>query len=146
MRGRLLVVAVALVAAAVVATAGAASVISETTWGGPRSEVTNGAAVASDGSSYLTGFTNSFVQSGQQAFLTKFAADGSLSWERTFQGPEQFTTDEGKGVAVAADGSVYVTGQTVGAEVTCSCSSSRRTARSSGSDAGTAAARRPGRR
>jgi uncharacterized delta-60 repeat protein len=113
---RVLVVAVVLVAAVVVATARAASVISETTWGGPGSEVTNGAAVASDGSSYLTGFTNSFVQSGQQAFVTKFAADGSLSWQRTFQAPEQFTTDEGKGVAVAPDGSVYVTGQTVGVE------------------------------
>lgn len=113
-RRRLLVASVVLAAVAVVATARAASVISETTWGGPGSEVTNGAAVAADGSSYLSGFTNSFVSSGQQAFLTKFAADGSLSWQRAFQGPEQFTTDEGKGVAVAPDGSVYVTGQTVG--------------------------------
>ena len=96
-RRRLLVVAVALVAVVVVATARAASVIWETTWGGPLSEVTNGAAVASDGSSYLTGFTNSFDLSGQQqVFLTKFAADASLGWQRTFQGPEQFRTDEGK--------------------------------------------------
>jgi uncharacterized delta-60 repeat protein len=115
-RRRVLVVAVALVAVVVVATARAASVISETTWGGPLSEVTNGAAVASDGSSYLTGFTNSFDPSGQQVFLTKFAGDGSLSWQRTFQGPEQFRTDEGKGVAVTPDGSVYVTGQTVGVQ------------------------------
>jgi uncharacterized delta-60 repeat protein len=112
---RVLVVAVALAAVVVVATARAASVISETTWGGAFSEVTNGAAVASDASSYLTGFTNSFDPS-QQVFLTKFAADGSLSWQRTWQAPEQFRTDEGKGVAVAPDGSVYVTGQTVGVQ------------------------------
>jgi ABC-type phosphate transport system substrate-binding protein len=96
LRRRLLVVAVALAAVVVVATARAASVISETTWGGPGSEVTNGAAVASDGSSYLTGFTNSFVQSGQQAFLTKFAADGSLSWQRTFQGQSSSRPTRGR--------------------------------------------------
>jgi uncharacterized delta-60 repeat protein len=114
-RRRLLVVAMVLVAPAVVATARAATVISETTWGGPLSEVTNGAAVASDGSSYLTGFTTSFDPS-QQVFLVKFAVNGALSWQRTFQGPEQFRIDEGKGVAVAPDGSVYVTGQIVGVQ------------------------------
>jgi uncharacterized delta-60 repeat protein len=77
--------------------------------------VTNGAAVASDGSSYLTGFTTSFDPS-QQVFLVKFAVNGALSWQRTFEGPEQFRIDEGKGVAVAPDGSVYVTGQIVGVQ------------------------------
>jgi uncharacterized delta-60 repeat protein len=116
-RRRLLAVVMALMAAALVAGARAATVVSETTWGGALSEVTNGAAVASDGSSYLTGFTTSFDPSGQQqVFLVKFAADGSLTWQRTFQGPEQFRIDQGNGVAVAPDGSVYVTGQTVGVQ------------------------------
>jgi hypothetical protein len=66
-------------------------VVSETTWGGADSEVTNGAAVAADGSSYLAGFTRSFDPFGQEnVFLVKFDAGGSLSWQRTFEGPDQF--------------------------------------------------------
>jgi ABC-type phosphate transport system substrate-binding protein len=76
-RRRLLAVVMAVMAAALVAGARAATVVSETTWGGALSEVTNGAAVASDGSSYLTGLTTSFDPSGQQQVsLVKFAADG----------------------------------------------------------------------
>jgi hypothetical protein len=60
-------------------------VVSETTWGGSLSEVTNAAAVAPDGSVYLTGFTTSFDPFGRDnAFLVKFAADGTFSWQRTF--------------------------------------------------------------
>jgi hypothetical protein len=104
-----------LVAVATVATARAATVISETTWGGVNSEVTNGAAVASDGSTYLAGFTTSFDPLGQDnAFVVKFTPEGSLSWQRTFDGPAQFSIDRVNGVAVAPDGSVYAAGQTVG--------------------------------
>jgi uncharacterized delta-60 repeat protein len=93
----------------------AATVVSETTWGGSLSEVTNAAAVAPDGSVYLTGFTTSFDPFGRDnAFLVKFAADGAFSWQRTFHGAQQFGIDRGNGVAVAPDGSVYVAGQTVG--------------------------------
>jgi uncharacterized delta-60 repeat protein len=93
----------------------AATVVSETTWGGSLSEVTNAAAVAPDGSVYLTGFATSFDPFGRDnAFLVKFAADGAFSWQRTFHGAQQFGIDRGNGVAVAPDGSVYVAGQTVG--------------------------------
>jgi sugar lactone lactonase YvrE len=92
-----------------------ASVVSETTWGGPSSEVTNGVAAAGDGSTYLTGFTTSFDPFGQQQlFLVKHAADGTIAWQQTWEGPAQFGNDEGTDVAVAADGSVYVTGATFG--------------------------------
>jgi uncharacterized delta-60 repeat protein len=47
-------------------------------------------------------------------FLTRFAADGALAWQRTFDGPEQFANDRANSVAAAPDGSVYVTGQTLG--------------------------------
>src|SRR5206468_10912292 len=91
-------------------------VVSETTWGGPVAEVTNGVAVAGDGGTYLTGFTTSFDPFGQEnVFLVKFATDGSLSWQRTFDGPDQFENDRANDVAVAPDGSVYVTGSTLGA-------------------------------
>lgn len=110
-----LAVVMVLVAAAAAATARAATVVSETTWGGAGSEVTNGAAVASDGAAYLAGFTTSFDPFGQEnVFLVRFATDGSLSWQRTWDGPEQFANDRANGVAVAPDGSVYVTGQTLG--------------------------------
>jgi uncharacterized delta-60 repeat protein len=106
----------AIVALAVsVSGARAATVVSETTWGGGLSEVTNASAVAPDGSVYLTGFTTSFDPFGRDnVFLVKFAADGTFSWQRAFHGAQQFGIDRGNGVAVAPDGSVYVAGQTVG--------------------------------
>jgi len=93
----------------------AATLLSQTTWGGPDSEVTEGTAVTADGSTYLAGFTRSFDPAARPSiFVVKFAADGSLTWQRTWKGPEAFGDDEANGVAVAADGSVYVTGFTVG--------------------------------
>jgi uncharacterized delta-60 repeat protein len=114
-RRSVLAVLVMTVVAGAGAPARAATVISETTWGGAVSEVTNGAAVGPDGGSYLAGFTTSFDPFGQEnLFLVRFAADGSLAWQRTFDGPEQFANDRANGVAAAPDGSVYVTGQTLG--------------------------------
>jgi uncharacterized delta-60 repeat protein len=98
-----------------VTSARAATLTSETTWGGPVSEVTSGVAVAADGSTYLTGFTTSFDPFGQlQLFVVKHAADGTIAWQRTWEGPDQFGNDEGTDVAVAPDGSVYVSGSTLG--------------------------------
>lgn len=100
----------------------AATLRSQTTWGGPDAEVTDGTAVAADNSTYLAGFTRSFNPSARPTiFVVKFAADGSLSWQRTWKGPETFSDDEAKDAAVAADGSVYVTGSTVGAGATPCC-------------------------
>jgi uncharacterized delta-60 repeat protein len=107
--------ALSLLALVIGASARAATLVSETTWGGPVSEVASGVAVASDGSTYLTGFTTSFDAFGQlQLFVVKHAPDGTIAWQQTWEGPDQFGNDEGTEVAVAPDGSVYVTGSTLG--------------------------------
>jgi hypothetical protein len=96
------------------ATSQAQTLLSETTWGGNGSDVSEGVAVASDGASYVVGITDSFTvdQFGNPSpriFLVKFAADGSLVWQRIWNG----TTVRGlgrTGVAFGAGDSVYVTG------------------------------------
>ena len=95
-------------------TAQTQTLLSETTWGGDGSDVSEGVAVASDGASYVVGITDSFAtdQFGNPSpriFLVKFAADGSLVWQRIWNG----TTVRGlgrTGVALGAGNSVYVTG------------------------------------
>ena len=92
------------------------TLLTETTWGGAGSDVADGVASAADGSSYVVGITDSFAMDpfgnpSPRIFLVKFAADGSLSWQRIWNR----TTIRGLGrpdVAVSADGSVYVTGVT----------------------------------
>jgi len=88
-RRGLLTVVMVLVAVATVATARAATVISETTWGGVNSEVTNGAAVASDGSTYLAGFTNSFdpLDPLEDAFVVKFTPEDHSAGSGPSTGP-----------------------------------------------------------
>ena len=92
------------------------TLLTETTWGGTGSDVAEGVASGADGSSYVVGITDSFTidpfgNPSPKIFVVKFAPDGSLSWQRIWNG----TTIRGLGrpdVAVSADGSVYVTGIT----------------------------------
>jgi uncharacterized delta-60 repeat protein len=94
----------------------AQALLTETTWGGAGSDVAEAVATSADGSSYVVGITDSFAvdQFGTPSariFVVKFAADGSLTWQRIWNG----TTVRGLGrpdVAVSSDGSVYVTGVT----------------------------------
>jgi uncharacterized delta-60 repeat protein len=113
--------AIALLAGALAAPAApvrAATLLSETTWGGTGSEITNGTAVAPDGSTYLAGVTFSFDPNGRDAvFLVKLGTDGTLTWQRTWTGPQInpfFRADQASAVAVAPDESVYVVGSTFG--------------------------------
>ena len=92
----------------------AATLVSETTWGGAVSEVVGDAAVASDGSTYLAGFTTSFATNQTAIFVVKFAPDGTLTWQRTWDAVAAFSNDEARDVAIAPDGSVYVTGSALG--------------------------------
>ena len=97
-------------------TAQGQTLFTETTWGGAGSDVAEAVATSADGSSYVVGITDSFAvdQFGNPSariFVVKFAADGSLTWQRIWNG----TTIRGLGrpdVAVSADGSAYVTGVT----------------------------------
>jgi hypothetical protein len=96
------------------ATAQTQTLLSETTWGGNGSDVSEGVAVASDGALYVVGISDSFAMDqfgnpSPRIFLVKFAADGSLVWQRIWNG----TTVRGlgrTGVALGAGNSVYVTG------------------------------------
>jgi hypothetical protein len=92
------------------------TLLTQTTWGGTGSDVADGVATASapDGSAYVVGISDSFTvdQFGTPSpriFVVKFATDGSLTWQRIWNG----TTIRGlgrPGVAVDSAGSVYVTG------------------------------------
>jgi hypothetical protein len=99
------------------ATTQAQTLLSETTWGGNGSDVSDGVALAADGASYVVGITDSFAtdQFGSPSpriFLVKFGSDGSLVWQRIWNG----TTIRGlgrTGVALGAGNSVYVTGVSI---------------------------------
>jgi Domain of unknown function (DUF5122) beta-propeller len=87
--------------------------VQEITWGGIDRERASGVAAGPGGSVYVTGVTRSFGAGGEDAFLLKFAANGSLEWQRTYgTAPDDLNSGSelGRGVAVAADGAVYVTG------------------------------------
>ena len=112
---RVVVAALVVVVFALGGSAEAATLQQELTWGGPGSDVAQGTAVAADGSTYLAGNTTSFSADGSTAvFLVRFAVDGSLAWQRTYESPTQFGSDTANEAAVAPDGSVYVTGTTTG--------------------------------
>ena len=97
-------------------TAQGQTLLVEKTWGGAGSDVAEAVATSADGSSYVVGITDSFAvdQFGTPSariFVVKFAANGSLTWQRVWNG----TTIRGLGrpdVAISADGSAYVTGVT----------------------------------
>jgi hypothetical protein len=88
--------------------------LTQTTWGGAGSDVAEAVATAIDGSSYIVGLTDSFTTDqfgtpSPRIFVVKFAPNGSLTWQRIWNG----TTIRGLGrpdVAVDSGGSVYVTG------------------------------------
>jgi hypothetical protein len=106
---------------------GQTTVLSETTWGGSGREAPAAVVVAVDGSSYVTGTSDSFTVDRfgtptQSIFLVKFTASGALAWQRIWNGPT-FTggfsepavaLHPGAQVNNAVDDFVYVTGLTVG--------------------------------
>lgn len=94
------------------------TLLSETTWGGTGSDVAHGVAVAPDGSSYKVGLSDSFTtdQFGNPRpaiSLVKFGPHGSLDWQKIWTGFTLRGGLRGPAVALSADGSVYVSGQTL---------------------------------
>jgi hypothetical protein len=90
------------------ATAQAQTVLSETTWGGEGSDASEGVAIAADGASYMVGITDSFTRDpfgnpSPRIFLVKFASDGSLIWQRIWNG----TTVRGIGRTGVALGDLH---------------------------------------
>jgi hypothetical protein len=73
--------------------------------------------MAGDGSAYVTGLSDSFTvdafgQPRAAIFAVKFAAGGSLAWQRVWNGPTVFGSFGVPETALAPDGSVYVAGTT----------------------------------
>jgi hypothetical protein len=82
--------------------------VHERTWGGFHRDGSQGVAVASDGSVYVTGETRSFGTGDGDAFLLKYNASGVLQWQRTYgTASDDLNSGEEAGidVAVAPDGS-----------------------------------------
>jgi hypothetical protein len=90
------------------------TLLTETTWGAAGAEFPGDVATAADGSAYVVGSTDSFAvdQFGQPAprlFVVKFAADGSVAWQRIWNGP---TGHSRPAVSVGTDNSVFMAGFT----------------------------------
>ena len=68
-----------------------------------------GVAVASDGSVYVAGGRFDARTSDLNALVLKFGSDGSLLWNRNWGGR---SGDDAAGVAVRADGAIFVSGNT----------------------------------
>ena len=88
--------------------------LQEDTWGGAGRDGADDVAFASDGSVYVAGTTVS-ADGDFDAFLLKYSPARTLLWERTYGTPlnQQTGLDDEfvAGIAVAADDSVYITGQ-----------------------------------
>jgi hypothetical protein len=104
-------VAWVLLALAAGSPAAAQTLLTESTWGGPDSDVARGGVVAADGSSFVVGMTRSFGANPPNVFILRYAPDGTLVWQRTWEGPLVFFgNDEALDVALGPDGSVHVSG------------------------------------
>jgi uncharacterized delta-60 repeat protein len=76
----------------------------EAKWG----DCGRGVAVGPDGV-YVTGWTETLEHQARDLLLVKYSLYGGLLWSRTYDSAAH-DWDEGRGVAVQRDGSVYVTG------------------------------------
>ena len=69
-------------------------------------------AVAADGRRLRYRRDRRLQDSWPNLLLRKYAANGALLWMKTYNGVRKRLGSKGRGVAVAADGGVYVTGLT----------------------------------
>jgi hypothetical protein len=78
-------------------------------WGGAGTEIAHGIALDTDGNVYLVGRTGSYGAGNLDVFLLKYDTNGNLLWHKTWGGT---MSDIGYGIALDADGFIYVTGET----------------------------------
>jgi hypothetical protein len=99
---------------------GDGSLLWSTYFGGSDNDFGQDISVAGDSSCYVIGETqssnfpilnafNSTLSGNRDTFLAKFSSNGQLLWSTYLGGSEQ---DYGYSIAVASDGSCYVTGET----------------------------------
>src|SRR5271157_472180 len=79
------------------------------TWGYAGDDEAQGVAASASGDVFLAGFTNSTGQGGYDAFLAKYASNGTQLWNRTWG---YAGTDMGYGVAADAYGNAIIVGGT----------------------------------
>lgn len=81
----------------------------QTTWGGSGFESAEGVAVAADATVYLTGGTQRTFAEDPDAFLVRFAPDGTVLAQKTFG---TTGSDGAADVAIASDGNILLLGST----------------------------------
>ena len=103
---------------------GSGSLLWSTFFGGSGLDIGRDISVAGDGSCYVIGETqsndfptqnayNSTFSGNEDTFLAKFSTNGTLLWSSYLGGSEG---DYGYSIAVAGDGSCYVTGETISSD------------------------------
>ena len=109
MRTMVMYVLMALILLARSAPVYGASLLFQQTWGGDNFDRAEGVAVAPDGKVYTVGTTPSFSVGGDSdVFLLNYAPNGTLRLQQTYGTAGGF--EDGNGVAIAPDGSIYVAG------------------------------------
>jgi PKD repeat protein len=78
-------------------------------YGGAGLDHGYGACETDDGGYLLVGYTTSFGAGGKDVYAVKTDSEGNELWSRTFGGP---STDVGRAVVVAVDGSYVISGHT----------------------------------
>ena len=86
----------------------AGELVWDLTWGSGQ-EGASAIDIAPDGTIYVAGVTFGFDLPQGDAFLLRFSRAGQLDWQRTWGG-EFF--DAARGVAVATDGNIFISGDT----------------------------------
>lgn len=80
---------------------------------GNGSDVTTDIIVDNDGNVYVTGYSYTGVQGGQDLLIIKYNSAGVQQWEQRYNGPGN-STDEAVAITLDNNGNVIVTGRSIG--------------------------------
>ncbi len=76
-------------------------------WGGGNNDRANALAIDAQNSVWVTGYTNSFGGSNDEAFLIKLSPDGNVTRALWW---DSYSSDRGEALAIDAQGAVWVVG------------------------------------